>query len=158
MDMSNETEISIDDLLSEVTPDIVAARSRGYTYKGNPLFAFSKTRQVAAEAMGVKICSPAFAQCSEQMAETGSYSGMLLDAIQIIWLCIETPPASFRACRKPQEASEKALQWWERYGADIGSSEYAELIEIYGSIISDLYTVSAETDSAGKGSGQSLGE
>lgn len=152
-------EISIDDIIApEATPDIVAARSRGYDFAGVPLNAFSKTRQVAAEAMGVKICSPSFAQCSEQMAETGSYSGMLMDAIQIIWLCIEPTSASFRACRKPQEASDKALSWWDKSGADIGSAQYAELIEIYGSIISDLYTVSAETDSTGKGSGQSLGE
>ena len=151
--------LTIDDLTPpEVTPDIAAARSQGYEFGGKDLAAFSKTRQVAAESMGVKICSPSFSNCAEEMAETGTYAGMFMDAVAIVWLCAHPVSASFKAARKPDAANNAALQWWDSVGGDIGTRPYLSLIETYGSIISDLYAVAAETDSSGRGTGQSLGE
>lgn len=143
----------------ELTPDVVAMRSQSYEFNGEKLNAFDKTRQVAAESMGVHCCSPSFYKLADQLTETGSYDGMFADAVSIVWLCAQGKHAAFKAVRKPSGAVEEALEWWSNNGGNVGSAIYGELMETFGNIIDDVFTVTAETDSSGKGgSGQSLGE
>ena len=143
----------------ELTPDIVAMRSQSYEFNGEKLNPFDKRRQVAAESMGVHCCSPSFYKLADQLSETGSYDGMFADAVSIVWLCSQSKAASFKAVRKPSGAVEEAMEWWDENGDNVGSKLYGELMETFGNIIDDVFTVTAETDSSGKGgSSQSLGE
>jgi hypothetical protein len=154
-------KMDIEDIEKEagrVTPDQASARSLSWEFKGQKLEPFSRVRQTAAEAIGVKIASTSFGHYAESLAETGSYPGFLSDAIMIVWLCSSPIHASYRAVRKPDEASTKALIWWEENGGNLGSPEHVELIEVFGGIISDIFAVQAEI-TGGSGSGNdSLGE
>jgi hypothetical protein len=144
--------------VSRVTPDQAAARSRSYEFAGQKLEPFSRSRQTAAEAMGVKIASASFGSCAETLAETGSYPGFLADAQMIVWLCAQPVVASFRAVRKPDEAVSRAMQWWDANGGDIGSERHIELVETFGDIIGDLFAVQAEIEPGKAGGDDSLGE
>lgn len=153
--------MNIDDIENEsnrITPDQATARSQSYEFGGMELEPFSRTRQTAAEAMGAKIASTSFGHYAETLSETGSYPGFLADAQMIVWLCSQPINASYRAVRKPDEAVTKAMQWWEANGGDIGGDEHIELLEVFGSIIGDIFAVQAEIDPGKGGSNDSLGE
>jgi hypothetical protein len=151
--------MNIEDLENQVTPDQAAARSYSYEFAGKKLEPFSKTRQTAAESMGVKIVSASFGRHAEELAETGSYPGFLADAIAIVWLCSQPISTAHRAVRKPDEATTRSMQWWEAEGGDVGSEKHIELIETFSSIIEDVFAVQATIEApSGKGGGNSLGE
>jgi hypothetical protein len=152
--------MNIEDIENQITPDEAAARSFSHEFAGEKLEPFSRTRQTAAEAMGVKIVSTNFGQHAEQLIETGSYPGFLADAIAIVWLCAHPVSAAYRAVRKPDEATTRSLQWWEEHGGDVGSEAHIALIEAFSGIIEDVFAVQADIDApTGKGGGASgLGE
>lgn len=161
------SELTIDSIEEEeeaeksdgLTPDMAAARSRFHEFAGIEMGPFTKTAQLSAEAMGVIACSPAFSRHAETMEETGSYPGMLGDAVACLWLCQASLTEVYRAVRKPEEANRKAWAWWEAKGGDIGSERYLEAMNAFGEILEEIFTVSAETESNGKGSsGSGLGE
>lgn len=146
--------ISIDDIETELTPDIVAARCTEYTFKGKKLHPFTKTRQTAAVSMGTKV----FTGVGDRDAN-GVYPEMYLDAQKIVWLCVVDDAAARRACSNPNTAISLCLDWWEEEGGNIGGAEHAEIMDLYSDILTDLQTVSAEPDSTGsKGGSESLGE
>jgi hypothetical protein len=149
-----EELITIDDIEKEsLTPDEVAARCTEYEFGGKKLNPFTRTRQTAAATMRVKVFF------GVETDEKGAYPEMLTDAIKVVWLCVADNKAARRACLKPEEAIEKALDWWDENGGNLGSPLHISLIETFGNILTDIQTVSAETDSSGAGSGSdSLGE
>ncbi len=147
------SEISIDDIERELTPDIVAARCTEYTFKGRKLHAFSKTRQAAAVTMGTKCFVGGV-----DRDEGGAYPEMFMDALKVVWLCVVDDTTARRACFQPKTAQALALDWWETQGDDIGSPGFVELMERFGSILEDLTTVSAEVETKGGGGSDSLGE
>jgi hypothetical protein len=149
-----QEELTIDDIETDLlTPDEVAARCTEYEFAGQKLNPFTRTRQTAAATMRVKVFS------GVETDDNGMYPEMLTDAIKIIWLCAADNKAARRGCIKPDEAIERALDWWEEFGGDIGGKLHKSLIETFASILTDIQSVSAETDSSGSSSNaDSLGE
>ena len=146
--------ITMTDIEREITPDIVAARCQSYEFAGKPLSPMTKTRQVAARCMDHYLF-----QGKATADERGVYPEMFRDALIIVWLCSVDEARARRACLKPNDALDEMLQWWEANGGDLGSTREAEMVQIYGSIIEDLVTVSAQVDATGsKSGGEALGE
>ena len=147
-------QLTMTDIEREITPDIVAARCQSYQFKGKPLNAFSKTRQVAARCMGNQ-----FFLGRAQPDERGIYPEMFMDAMTVLWLCAVDDARVRRACMRSDAALDEMLEWWEQEGGAFGSTEESEMLNLYGSIIQDLFTVAAEIDTTGtKSQGEALGE
>lgn len=160
---AKKEEFSIDDLQEEessITPDEAAMRSESYEFKGKKLEAFSQQRQVAADAMDVKVCTPEFPSIAKRLMETSSYPGMWADAQKVVWLCTQPLSAAFKAVRDADSAVEESMKWAAKNKITIGSNLYMELMQTFGNMIEDVWAVQAQAESTGKGSGknQSLGE
>jgi hypothetical protein len=154
---------TFDNVETEPTPDTVAARSQSYEFAGKPLEPFSKTRQSTASRMGVAVFNmQKAARIFESMKNGNGYDEQITDAIRTVWLCtvpIHRVKKAQRNDREVEAAQDESAEWWERNGGSFGSSQFNELTEIFFSIIQDIFTVSAETDSAGTGgANDSLGE
>lgn len=146
--------MTIEDVEKELTPDIVTARCQSYEFAGKPIAPMTKTRQVAARCMDHFLFNGKAAP-----DERGVYPEMFRDALTLVWLCAVDETRVRRACLKPADALDEMLQWWEANGGDLGSSREAEMVQVYGSIIEDLVSVSAQVDSTGtKSGGEALGE
>jgi hypothetical protein len=152
--MTETAPITMDDIEEEISPDKVAARCTEYTFKGRKLNPFTKTRQTAAVTMRTR-CFLGGAEPDE----SGAYPEMFLDAQKIVWLCVVDESMARKACSQPQTAISLCLDWWEKEGGNIGSPAHVELMGLFGSILEDMQTVSAEVDNTGrKSSGDNLGE
>ena len=151
--------LTIDDIekeaQTELTPDIVAARCTEYEFNGKKLAPMTKSRVTAARCMGAKI----FLGTAER-AENGIWPEMTFDAQIVVWLCTVDETRVRRAVVKPSVAIGEVFDWWEAFGGLAASKLEMASLEIMGSIISDIETVAAETDSSGRGSSNSenLGE
>jgi hypothetical protein len=146
--------MNMDDIEQELTPDVVAARCTEHEYMGRKLNPLTKARQAAAVSMGVKCFLGGI-----ERDENGTYPEMFMDAIKLVWLCFVDNTTARRACFEPKSARLHALDWWEAHGGDIGSERFTGLLTVFGEMLLDLQTVSAEVDSSGNSSGsESLGE
>lgn len=149
-------EITIEDIENEtsVTPDIVAARSRSYQFKGKPLKPFSKSRSTAARCMGNSLFLG-----RAKPDENGVWDSITLDSIMVVWLCSVDDSRVARACLNRDQALVDMLAWWEKEGGEIGSPEEIEAVQLLNFICEDIQTVSATAESpTGGRDTSSLGE
>lgn len=139
---------------SEVTPDLVAARSRAYTFKGKPLKPFSKSRSTAARCMGNSLFLG-----RAKPDENGVWDSITLDSIMVAWLCSVDDSRVARACLNRDQAFVDMLAWWDKEGGEMGSPEEIEAVQLLNHICEDIQTVSAtaEAPSGGRDT-SSLGE
>jgi hypothetical protein len=137
----------------KLTPDVAAIRSSSYELsfggKGGKvaLEPFSKIRQIASQCIGVEIFNNP--NLWAELDEKRSYNGILRDAVFVVFLCVHPLSVSKQAVRIPSKVANDALDWWERHGGGIGSKEHAELMEAFGSIVEDVFSVMAETANDG---------
>ena len=155
--MSEETGITFEDIeqKASITPDVVAMRCTEYEFAGKKLAPMTKSRATAARCLGCKI----FLGTAERAAN-GTWPEIFLDAQIVVWLCTVDESRVRRACYKPAGAIDEIFDWWESVGGMPGSDLEAELLTVMFSIITDIETVSADTDSSGRKSSNSdnLGE
>lgn len=85
----------------------------GYEFKGHPLYAWAGSREIAAQAMGMK--APAFNDTDRAAIGEGHiYPGGLRDAIICLWIC-STPNASELAREETEERKrEKPRQQYRK--------------------------------------------
>lgn len=141
--MSNEIE-------PELTVEKAAEEARaGYDLFGQDLQPYSPSRKVAAQAMGmIYPFVPDSGQ--EQLLATGTYPGMLKDAVIVLWLCtlpdqqpekqvgapVWTPS---RALRKPENAFDVALAWGEEQGMlNATDPKFLEAAKVFMAIVSGV--------------------
>lgn len=150
------SEITIDDIDKKpgITPDLAAARSRSYEFKGKPLRPFSFTRSTAARCMGNSLFLG-----RAKPGENGLWPEVTMDSIIVLWLCSVDDSRALRACIKSDEALRDAMAWWEIEGGNMGSREEIEAISLLNSIAEDIMTVSATIESGpGARDSSTLGE
>lgn len=147
-------ELKFEDI-ETLTPDIAAARCTEYTFKGKKLNPMTKTRCTAARCMGAKIYNG-----SAQPNDNGVWPEMFLDAQITVWLCSVDESRARRACVNSSAAMDDMFDWWDKEGGTFASPEEQQLLEVFGNILADIQTVSAEVDQAGgkSGASENLGE
>ncbi len=148
--------ITIEDIENEtgVTPDIVAARSRAYTFKGKPLYPFSKQRASAARFLGNY-----FFLGRAKVDERGMWPEISFDTQMVLWLCSVDDTRVVRCYLDKDKALMEMAQWWDTEGGMPGSSIEDEAGTIFGSILQDIQTVSATAEAPSGGRDTSnLGE
>jgi hypothetical protein len=115
---------------------------------GEPLRAYSASRKVAAQTMGLLYPYVGDAG-AERMQRTGVYPGALKDVIIVLWLCsIQDASEQSRdqvragewnpskALQKPEAAVDVAVEWASEKGlADIDSKEWTEAFAAFISIV-----------------------
>lgn len=123
----------------------------GFEVFGEGLHAYSPSRRVAAQTMG--LLYPYVGETgSDQFDKTGTYPGMLKDVIILLWLCILPDPSELtvaqvkekawtpsRALQKPSDAMEVAMTWAEEKGVcDMASPPYKEASEVFMAIVAGV--------------------
>jgi len=95
----------------------------GYEFQGKPLFAFSGSREVAAQRMGMR--APGLSEEDIETLRSGHfYKGQLQDVIILMWLCSTKNASELtadevkakawtvqRARNNPEQAYEAAEKW-----------------------------------------------
>jgi hypothetical protein len=142
------SEITIEDIEKDnsVTPDIVAARSRCYQFKGKPLKPFSKSRSTAARCMGNSLFLG-----RARPDENGVWDQITLDSIMVVWLCSVEDSRVARACLNRDQAIIEMMAWWDKEGGEIGGAEEIEAVQLLNMICEDIQTVSASVESPSGG-------
>ncbi len=141
----------------------------GYEFKGQPLLAWSGSREIAAQGMGMK--APAFnASDLEAINEGHIYPGGLRDAIICMWICSTKNASELsaedvkakawtvqRARNNPSAAYDVAERWATTQGITGAASEaFAEAYKLMFAILNGVsvsqFEVKIEGDSGGSGS------
>ncbi len=140
----------------------------GYEFRGQPLLAWSGSREIAAQTLGMK--APAFnATDLEAINEGHIYPGGLKDAIICMWIC-STKNASEqsaddvkakrwtvqRARNNPAAAYDEAEKWATAQGiTGTASPEFAEAYKLMFAILTGVsvsqFEVKIEGASGGSG-------
>jgi len=122
------------------------------------LQAFDTHRQIAAQKLGMEFFNmgeEAFAEFRER--ET--YNGIFLDAVLVVYLCVNPTSLSLKALRASDTVRKMAINWAEKNGIKVGTARHGELIEQYGNILNDIIESITEVDETGTTpGGESLGE
>jgi hypothetical protein len=149
-------ELTFDQIEAEVKaedPDIIAARSASYEFKGKPLNPLSKGRVSAARSMGHMLFTG-----RHQPDEGGNYPEFMRDAQIVVWLCTLPDDQIDKIIWLPGPARERMVAWWNAEGGNFGSPEEAEIIQLFVSMLGDIQAVSATVEQTGKGGGPNMGE
>lgn len=122
------------------------------------LQAFNTHRQIAAQKLGMEFFNMGEEALSE-FQDRGTYNGIFMDAVIVVYLCINPISTAKKSLRIPSQIQSDALSWAEKNGIQVGSENHAELIETFGEILGDIMESVSEIDTAGLSEGgQSLGE
>jgi len=134
-----------DEIPAEETAFINA--KRGFELFGAPLNAYSVSKKVAAQAMGM--AWPFIGEAAlATLQATNLYPGALRDTVILLWLCT-LPDASTalargvwtpsRALGKPDDARDAALEWADKSGiTDTASEKFAEAFQVFFAIVSGV--------------------
>ena len=148
--------ISIDDVEAKpLTADDVTARCESYTFNGQKLEPFTPTRVNAARVIGA-----VFFQGKAKYDERGTYPEMFTDAVITVWTCVN-PIDKVRCMAFNVEKSRAEMwQWWDSLSKGWNPNIEREALDLFGSFLEDIETVSAEIDGTGSGSknADTLGE
>lgn len=130
----------------------------GEPLKLNP---FDSFRYFAATSIGVKLFKLGPDEI-EEFQLTGSYSGMLTDAIRLVFLCVQPRSISNKACRVPSVVDNESRAWAASLGVMPGSKSHDAIIEAFQGIVEEVFASSSEVDETGlgedTGEGESLGK
>lgn len=124
------------------------------------LYPFDTYRMTAAQNMGMKAFNMS-EDAAAEFQETGTYNGILLDAILVGYLCSKPETVSLRALSVPTGIRQESMKWASQNDIIVGSNNHAELMETFGGIIGDVFTSHSTTESGesdGGEEGESLGE
>lgn len=138
----------------------------GYEFKGQPLLAWSGSREICAQSMGMK--APALnASDLEAISEGHIYPGGLRDAIICMWICSTKNASELssddikakawtiqRARNNPSAAYDEAEKWATAQGITGTASEaFAEAYKLMFAILTGIsasqFEVKIEGDSGG---------
>lgn len=123
----------------------------GFELFGNPLFKYSASRKVAAQAMG--LLYPFVGEGgSRQIESTGLYPGCTKDTIIVLWLCSikdtidlskeEVKARAWspsRAVISPPAALEAAMEWGEQVGiCDSSDAKFLEAYQTFMAIVTGV--------------------
>lgn len=122
---------------------------------------FDSFRYFAATSIGVKLFKLGPDEI-EEFQITGSYSGMLNDAIRLAYLCVQPRSISHKACRVPAVVDNEARNWAAELGVMPGSQSHDAILEAFQEIVAEIFESSSEVDETGLGEssdeGSSLGK
>jgi hypothetical protein len=117
---------------------------------------FDTYRYTAANAIGVKL----FKLSPEEIEEfqlTGSYSGMLTDAIRLVFLCTQPRAVSHKACSAPRTMDNQGRDWAAKHDVMPGTKAHDAIIEAFQRIVEEIFESSSEVDETGLGEGEGEG-
>jgi len=122
--------------------------------------AFNTPRQIAAQAMGMEFFNMG-QDALEEFQDRGTYNGIFQDAVLVCFLCSQPVSTAKKALRARGRVLDMAMTWADRNRILVGNARHAELMEVFGEIVTDIIESVAEVDEPGTGGqsgGESLGE
>lgn len=119
---------------------------------------FNTHRQIAAQKLGMEF----FNMGEEAIAEfqdRGTYNGIFMDAVLVVYLCVSPLSVSKRALRASSSVREEAMNWADRNGIRFGNDNHGHLVEAFGQVVQEIVDSAAEIDQSNPTEpGESLGE
>lgn len=143
----------------DIHPEAIAPEERafinakaGFSLFGNPLHAYSASRRVAAQSMGMLY--PYIGEgAGDQFEKTGAYAGMLKDILILLWLCtlpdasemtkeeVRDPQAwnPSRAVANSARALDAAITWGEEQGLmEMNGEKYNEAAQVFIAMVTGV--------------------
>lgn len=119
---------------------------------------FNTHRQIAAQKLGMEFFNMGEEAISE-FQDRGTYNGIFLDAVLVVFLCISPLSVSKRALRVSSSVREEAMNWANQNGIRFGNANHGHLVEAFGDIVQEIVESAAEIDQSNPAEpGESLGE
>jgi hypothetical protein len=129
--MIDELQPNPEDLnLQEEQNDIFLQSLVLNEFKGKALEPFCYVREQAAIALGLRFFSLTPSEIEELLA-TNSYKGINIDALLVLWLCLQPKSEVMKAIRLPSQAFEKVISFGEKEGINVGTPEFTFASQLF---------------------------
>ena len=127
----------------QLTPDTAFQAASFKEYRGKPIKPFSAKRVIAAQSLGLRLWTMSD-EDREKLSDSIFYSGIIADAVQVLYLCMCEEDDVLRAIRSPAAITAKALAWADAEEIRPGTDQYRDCMQIYIECVNEIFASTAE--------------